>query len=846
MALLVLALPLHADLIIFHGKVVMDDGSPPHRAVIIQRMCNGFTGPHREANASPATGEYYVRLNVEVFDSAYDGLWRTANMLYCHLEASTPGFTSTQIDIGSKTLGFNPQLPNLVLSRASRGALVDLSHSQPVPSAGRKLWEMALRSVTAKNWAGAESALGSVVAAAPNFAPGWAALGGVSEILEKLPEARHALERALELEPKRLPLYQALARVEIGLKDWEGAARTSDALTQMDGEHRYLDAYLDSAVAHYQQKDYDGALQRLNTLIQLDKRHELPRAEYVLGAVLEATKDLDAAAAHMNKYLTQYPRASDAAAVRERLANLGKHPEADLSGEAASAQGFQSTAGEAPVPGGLKAFAAIAQLREQPTYRDFFLQYCRAIVGVSEAQSTPTRDVAAEIRAFMSVVPQLEKLGTRLEDRVVIRLSVDTEEQRRKTESVLALMGWRLHQSGQAYGVELGDLPIDGLRQRIPGAFGIDELELRDAIVAGRPFQFEIPVENARLLGGAAWSATLRVTPEPSRGPVDQFLSDWRFARAYSGLAAMDDETAAAVASSVGLVSLIAKYSDLVARYGDALQLSGNRVAVPGGVDAGPVWAKLAGVSPEEPAAFFRALLEKDRGLLLAFYFDLSRADAAHQKFITATMDRGEAFYRWYRDSGTPALPPDDSSRWQAGILQRLRLGADGAMQLPGGSDAWIQAGANHEEALFRLPTLEPLAAVIGLEDKRARLIDAGSARLLAKHFEEWRYLFPYFEKLPGLGEPEFRALEAFTAAASGAASSRKALLIGEWHSMVELIILGNEAGSLNAVQAANAFGNCARHCAQRIHPPRPLMSCGRSRGVLPTWTRRSPHGCCG
>ena len=77
------------------------------------------------------------------------------------------------------------------------------------------------------------------------------------------------------------------------MRCWAGAARTSDALIQSDTGHLYLDTYLDSGVAHYQQKDYNDALQRLNKLIELDKRYELPRAEYVLGAVLEATKDLD-------------------------------------------------------------------------------------------------------------------------------------------------------------------------------------------------------------------------------------------------------------------------------------------------------------------------------------------------------------------------------------------------------------------------------------------------------------------------------------------------------------------------------------------------------------------------
>jgi hypothetical protein len=80
------------------------------------------------------------------------------------------------------------------------------------------------------------------------------------------------------------------------------------------------------------------------------------------------------------------------------------------------------------------------------------------------------------------------------------------------------------------------------------------------------------------------------------------------------------------------------------------------------------------------------------------------------------------------------------------------------------------------------------------------------SVKLLAKHYDTRRSIFPYFEKLPGLGRAEFEALAAFEEVVSGQPRDRQNIILGEWHSLVKLIELGSRAGSLNAETAAGAF----------------------------------------
>jgi VWFA-related protein len=798
--------PAAAELVLFHGRVVMEDGSPPGRNVSIQRTCQGMDHSVPEGTPAVKTGEYAVRLEVNNFGEVFAGGTSGNDLLPCVLEAFYSGYASTRLDLTDRRVTMNPRLPDIVLTRVTPGGALDFNRGPAVPRAAAKPWALAIKHLEANDWAAAEAPLRAVVGAAPNFAPAWIALGASCQHQHKPAEARPAFERAIALDPKPLPPYLELAGAASALGDWEAASKASETLIQADAKHTYLEAYLLNAVARYQLRDLDGALARLNDLTRRDKYQDFPRAEYILGLVYESRGDLAAAATHMRTYLDQHPHAKDSKEVSQRMANLGKQPLAELAAEVTLADLRPPPAGEAPVPGGMKAFAAIAGIREAPSNHDFFLQYCRAITATVPGIENRTLAASEAIKAFIASVGELEQLGERRADRTCLRLAVDTDDHRRTTERILTLLGWKLNSSGDTFSIEPGDQAIDGLRQRIPAAFGIDELDMRAAIEARRAFQFEIPIETGRLVGGTAWSVLLKGIPEFSGTPAEMFIHDTRFARVYSGLGAMDADAAGAVVASVGLVNLIVKYSNALADFGPALTVSENHVAVPGGVKAQPVWAGLVGASPENPALFFRALFDKDQGRLLSFYFDLARADAAHRQFFTGPTSRIEAFYKWYRDSIAQTYLPRTEDRWQAAILQELRLDSSGRVVFPGNRQSWGPANATDAEVLLRLPSLRPLAAIVELEYRRGAILDPESVAILVRHHDEWRHLFPYLEKLPGLGAAEFQALASFTEEASRLSAERQAILLGDWHSLVELILLAGQAGSLDAAQSAHAF----------------------------------------
>jgi Ca-activated chloride channel family protein len=801
----------------FRGRVIREDGSVPDHGVTVQRVCYGLQQPIREGTTSRKTGEYVVRLYVNELGQVYAGMGAFAS-LPCSLEASASGFVSSRLDLTDRRITLRPRLPDIVLTPKSHSVTLEIYPAAGMPRGASRNWQLAVKRLTTRDWDGAEAPLRAVVQTAPRFGPAWAALGNVCLRQGKIEEARRVLERAVELDPKQLSPYQMLAQTQADLKDWRAVAATTERLVAADSKHVYVEAYLLSAAALYQLRDYDQALVRINDAVRLDRLRELKRAAYIRGLILEAKGDYAAAEKELRSYLAENPRAKEAAAVNERIANLGKGPPADLSAELSSLDLSLAATGEAPVPGGIKAFSTIAQLDGTPSPHDFFLEYCRAITAGSPSQPNRTREAREELSSFISAVGALESMGERSERGKLIRLSTAGDAEVRKTRAILAELGWKLLAKGEGYSIEAVGQHNDGLRQRALVGLGVEELDLRSALRERREFTFEIPNETARLVGGAAWSVLLKGVPEANGGPAEIFIRDWRFARVYSGLGGMDPDSASALVSAVGLANLIVKYSALTSAYADAVEISGKRVAVPGGVRAEPVWAKLLGASPQAIKPFLRALFEKDQGRLLAFYHDLAQADAPHQQFFTQTTERAEGFYKWYRDSAPPPGSILASKGWQQKILQSLRIDASGKVLFPGGREAWGTSSETDDEILLRRAPLEALAAVALLEQQRGTPVSRPAAQLLARHYGEWRSLFPYFDKLPGLEEPAFRALEDFAAEAARAPDLQRNLLLGEWHSLVQLIVLGSQAGSLTASQAERAF----RQACTALRPPNP------------------------
>lgn len=307
--------------LIIKGKVTMADGSPPPFTVGIERVCSDFQGsaPGPLANKQ---GEYLWRMDVDPL--------RTRA---CFIRATHTGYISTTVDISGLNGYTNTTatLETLILSSKAADAYGIVSSDDGVPSRARSHWKAAMKALDNNAFPEAVTEMQAAVAAAPKFAVGWHGLGVVQERKQlKLAEARDAYEHAIEADPKLLPPYIALTRLCLRTGDWQCAAKTADALIKIDSKKVVTEIYLHQAVARYGLKDLAGAEASAQEAIQL----KIPRAEYVLGRILEAKGDAAGAREHMSKYLEEDKNAPDADAIRMHIQNIGKpdaaEPELEL------------------------------------------------------------------------------------------------------------------------------------------------------------------------------------------------------------------------------------------------------------------------------------------------------------------------------------------------------------------------------------------------------------------------------------------------------------------------------------------------------------------------------------
>jgi len=306
--------------VIFTGKVMMEDGSPPPFSVAIERVCSDLQG----TAPGPLTnkkGEYVWNIEIDAYDTRV-----------CYLHASHAGYVSSTQDISNiNVTSHDPTyaVKPLVLVKSTPDPYGIVVSEDNIPGRSKSSFERALKELDKPDFAKAASLMEEAVNASPKFADGWHALGVVDERLSKAAEARDAYEHAIKANPKLVPPYVTLAMICIRIRDWDCAAKSAAAGIKADNKKLYPQLYIHQAVAEYQLKDLAGAEASVQEAMKLDPQRHYSREEYVLGRILEAKGDVNGAKEHMAAYLKLDQGAPDRDKVQTHLGNLGKPEAAD-------------------------------------------------------------------------------------------------------------------------------------------------------------------------------------------------------------------------------------------------------------------------------------------------------------------------------------------------------------------------------------------------------------------------------------------------------------------------------------------------------------------------------------
>jgi tetratricopeptide (TPR) repeat protein len=187
------------------------------------------------------------------------------------------------------------------------------------PEDARKAFEKGVAAMVGKKWAPAQMEFERAVAAYPEYAPAWAALGEVLVEQSQPQPARQAFERAVKSDSKFAPAWAQLARLAADEGRMQDAFAAAERALQLDATG-FPGVYVSQAMADLALQRLDAAEKSARRAVALDTFHEIPLAERVLGSVLAAKGDREGAIQHWQKYLEMSPHAGDAEEVRKQIA----------------------------------------------------------------------------------------------------------------------------------------------------------------------------------------------------------------------------------------------------------------------------------------------------------------------------------------------------------------------------------------------------------------------------------------------------------------------------------------------------------------------------------------------
>jgi hypothetical protein len=344
------------------GKVVLDDGTPPPDAVVMQLLCNGsprnigYTNLKGQFNLDLTDRNNSSRLNDASQGGASQGgagqntaSWdgsgignNTQNpngspstlgqnrigsangFLGCELLAELPGFRSDHVDLYNRHSLDSPEIGTLVLHRLANVQGFTISATTALaPKDAKKAFEKGRNAEKKEKWDEAETEFQKAVDQYPKFASAWFELGFAEQKRNNLDAARKSYARSIEADSKFINPYGQLAALAMREEKWDEVADTTSHLLQLNPVDFPMDWYY-NAVANLQLQKLDVAEKSAREGLGADPSHHVPQLNYVLGIILSQKHDYPGAMDNLRAYLLLSPKAANADTVRKQLADVQK------------------------------------------------------------------------------------------------------------------------------------------------------------------------------------------------------------------------------------------------------------------------------------------------------------------------------------------------------------------------------------------------------------------------------------------------------------------------------------------------------------------------------------------
>jgi len=326
--------------IIIMGTVIVDDGSPLPGSVNIQTICSS---QQRTVAHTSGSGDFSFtwgdRNNGIVADASdnprFVGFGSTSSgsgtsatggrvvdpLVDCDIRAELSGYTSSTISLFNHEHSETFDIGAIILHRLTgdEGTLVSML-SLKAPKDAKKSFDKGTDQVKSKKLTEAAASFRKAVDSYPQYADAWLSLGRVETQLGSRDSAQADFQKAMDLDNKLVGPWQELGYIASDQSKWEDAARYLDQAVRLDPTDSPMAWYF-SAMADYNLGRFAAAERSIRAEIKLDHGAN-PHAQYLLGLVLIANKDLAGGANALRTYIASTPNGNDAEMAKRQLTRV--------------------------------------------------------------------------------------------------------------------------------------------------------------------------------------------------------------------------------------------------------------------------------------------------------------------------------------------------------------------------------------------------------------------------------------------------------------------------------------------------------------------------------------------
>lgn len=318
------------------GKVVLSDGSPLPAPAKIELRCGQNRQPQqftdKKGNFSFRIGgtESQQMIDASVANTV-SGDKKTrgesrlglsnVSLTGCHLQAALAGYSSSGIDLGTRSSFESPDVGTIILTPLAKDTAVFVSaRTALAPKKAKAAYDKAEKELAKERPDNAKAAkdLQDAVEQYPEFAAAWQRLGTLKLDSNDTNGASEAFRKAIAADPNFVPPCISLASLELQLRKPDEAVKLADQALKLAPD--LPEAHYYRGLANLSLGRHDDAEASLLVVQRSAEANRFPRTHVALGGIFAQKGDIPKAAAEFRRYLELESSSKVADSIRARLA----------------------------------------------------------------------------------------------------------------------------------------------------------------------------------------------------------------------------------------------------------------------------------------------------------------------------------------------------------------------------------------------------------------------------------------------------------------------------------------------------------------------------------------------